>query len=309
MTLFFSIITPCFKGKAFLQRAYNSILGQSSGYNNLEWIIVDDFSNDNNQTRDVIMDIQRSAPFLVKSIFLEKNYHGSRSPYLGAQNAKGNYGIILDQDDMLTNDAIDILLAQIEKYHELDTFAGVCGRCSNLKGELIGTPFDWEEKLSDEFSIRHVDKIRGELFQCTKIEYLLEYFKGMKKGYTNGWAWSRMSMSHQFLYINKAIRIYDTANPTSVSHTRGVFYVETQFEQLTLYLKSSADYFKNKKVDPFFYFSLLTQWCRLGAHINKSSCELRETLPREYHYLFIPSYFMGFLRSKKDGSNFLLSKC
>lgn len=298
----FTIITACYKGKDFLPRAYKSLLQQNCHNHEIQWVIVDDYSNDNNQTQDVIDFLKNKAPFPIDAIFLEKNYYGSKCTYMGATRATGDYCILLDQDDMLTPDALKLFAEYIVQYGGKSDFAGICGRCVDLSGRLIGTPFLWEEKLATEFQIRHNDKIRGELFQCTKTEYILKYFKELKKGYTNGWVWSHMAMNYKFVYISKVVRIYDTTNTASGSN-RGktqILYADRKFEQLTKYFVMTAEYFKKAQVDRYFFLMSIAQWCRLGIHLNKTFKEFYYALPVKYHSLLYVAFFLGLFKAKQD---------
>lgn len=292
MTVLFSIVTPCYNGRAFLDRALSS-LAQQRGNFNLEWVIVDDCSSDNGLTKNKILEIQKRAPFPVKTVFLESNHHGSMSAYAGALHSAGDYIIILDQDDMLTHDALSVFNDGISRYKGIDTFAGLCGRCVKLDGSLVGTPFPWEEKLSNELEIRHVDKIRGELFQCTRKDLILDYFKGMKPGYTNGWAWSRIARHYSYLYTSQAVRVYDTTNPNSTSNLKRMVYLDGQFETLLEYLRLNTDYLKQ---DPIFTSRLLLQIARIGLHMEKSVSKLSVAVGEVFRIRFFSLVPVAYVR-------------
>lgn len=295
--ILFSIITPCYKGSKLLPRAYSSIVRQGAEFN-FEWIIVDDFSNDNGETQAVIETIQNVATFPVCSIFLSKNNYGALSAYTGAIHAHGKYTIILDQDDMLSDDALKIFSNYISRYGEEQNFAGVCGRCVGPDGSLIGTPFSWKEQLSNEHKIRHIEKIRGEMFQCTKTALIVQYFNGMKPGYTNGWAWNRIAKNYQYLYTNKIVRIYDTSNPESTSNLKKLIYLDAQFEQLSEFLVGNADYLV---MDRTACIRMLTQWARVGNHINKNYFDLLEILPAPiFRGWFLLAFLLAMIKVKRD---------
>lgn len=262
-----------------------------------EWIIVDDFSNDNGETQTAIEEIKGESTFPVNAIYLDKNHYGASSAYTGAIHAKGEYTIILDQDDMLADDALEIFSTYISSYQSLKNFAGVCGRCVGPDGRLIGTPFDWQEKLSNELNIRHIEKIRGEMFQCTKTKLIAEYFYGMKPGYTNGWAWSRIARNYQYLYTNKIVRFYDTANPGSTSNLKRLIYLEAQFKQSSDYLIGNVDYLVNDKM---FCTRMLVQWARIGLHLNKKYAELLNELPNKICWLFRFAFPIAVIKARRD---------
>ncbi len=300
MSFLFSIVTPCYRGKSFLARAFQSLTHQR-GNHRFEWIIVDDFSNDNGQTKDVIQAIKKDSSFPIIPIFLKQNYFGSKSTYTGAKIARGEYTIILDQDDMLADDALDVFSSYIREYDEVIGFAGVCGRCKQMNGKFIGTPFPWRENISNELHIRHIDKIRGEMFQCTKTSIIVKYFKGMKPGYTNGWAWNQIARMYQYLYTSKVVRIYDTGNPDSTSNRKQMVYLDAQFETLTQYLVANSDYLRH---DSWFTLRLLLQWGRTGSHLKMNFKDLLISLPQGYHRqlkMVYPLVMIKYFRDRLSG--------
>lgn len=301
--MLFSLITPVYKGHLFLERLYASLLRQRAN-DSIEWVLVDDFSDDNNLTVELIQKLKAEAPFHVQTIFLKKNFFGAMSTFLATEVARGEYSIIIDQDDLLSDNAIELFKEAINKYQHFPDFAGVCGRCVDWKGHLIGTRVQWDSMLSNEFEIRHVYKMRGELLQCTKTSLLNIYFKDMRPGYTNGWAWSRMSLDYRFAYLNQIVRIYDTLNPNSTSNSKKIRHVESQFDQITLYLENCASYMAGKNIGKKFFdlnfLKLIIHWCRLGVHLKLNLKELHRLLPHPYHFLLSFAYGVGSLRNRID---------
>ncbi len=198
---------------------------------------------------------------------------------------------------MLTDDALEIFSTYISSCQSLRNFAGVCARCVGPDSRLIGTPFNWQQKLSNELNIRHIEKIRGEMFQCTKTKLIAEYFFGMKPGYTNGWAWSRIARNYQYLYTSKIVRIYDTVNPGSTSNLKRLIYLEAQFEQSSYYLAGNVDYLVSDKI---FCARMLVQWARIGLHLNKTYTELLNVLPRRVCWLFRFVFAVAVIKAKSD---------
>lgn len=300
MSCLFSIVTPCYRGGGFLPRAFSSLVRQQ-GSHAFEWIIVDDFSNDCGQTRDAIRQVEKHAPFPVKSIFLDKNHYAAKSAYTGALHANGAYTIILDQDDMLAVDALHIFAHYIGKYEGTENFAGVCGRCTKLNGCIIGTPFPWSEKISNELHIRHVEKIRGEMLQCTKTALIVQYFSGMKPGYTNGWVWTRIARNYSYIYTSRIVRIYDTGNPDSTSNLKRMVHLDAQFATLIHYLTVNADYLR---ADPIFTLRLLVQSARIGIHMQKNLVDLISAVGEGYFWRLLsvlPLAYTKALRDRKVG--------
>jgi len=212
----FSIITPCYNSTKTLRRTYESLCQQT--YQDFEWVMIDDGSSD--ETRELILELQKEAPFEVQYKFLDQNYFGSKSVYTACTLVKGEFACILDHDDQLTPDALEIVSQYIEKYQTQSDFAGVCGRCVNERGEFIGAKFPKNEEYTCEGVIRFKYKNTAELFQFTRVKLMKPWFEKIKPGYTNGFIWSNLAVDYKMVYINDVLRVYDTALETSYSNSK-----------------------------------------------------------------------------------------
>jgi glycosyltransferase involved in cell wall biosynthesis len=212
-----SIITPCYNSSKTLRKTYESLLNLK--YNKFEWILIDDFSQDEGKTIELIKELSNEAPFVVKYKFLPKNYLGSKSTYEGAMLADGIYACILDHDDQLLPDALNIVTENLSSI-KIDELAGLCGRCVNEKGFFIGDKFYFDKLISNEGEVRFKMRIRGEMLQFTRVEILIKYFKKMKPGYSNGYIWANISKLYSYVYVNNCLRIYDTSNLESISNSK-----------------------------------------------------------------------------------------
>lgn len=209
---------------------------------NFEWIMVDDFSDDAGKTSSTMKIISHQKILDVKCIFLTQNYYGSKSVSEGLKIASGEYVIILDQDDTVPGDVFFIFEKYIKKYSENADFAGVCGRCVNSNGEIIGRPFEKNETYANELVIRHVNRHRGEMFQCTKASILKKYFHEMRPGFTNGYVWARISQKYSFVYVNEVVRFYNTQNVNSQTNQRKILFVGNVYRQMFEYLNNNLSY-------------------------------------------------------------------
>ena len=87
-----SVIMPTYNRGYIIKRAIDSILSQT--YENLELIIVDDFSTDN--TENIINSYNDSRIIYIK---LEKNMGANYARNVGFQNSNGKYITFQDSDD------------------------------------------------------------------------------------------------------------------------------------------------------------------------------------------------------------------
>jgi glycosyltransferase involved in cell wall biosynthesis len=240
----FTIITSCYRGAQHLPNLYESLKAQHVSGWDFEWILVDDFSNDGDETVSCIKNYAEISPFVVKTIFFGENHYGSRSVPEALKITEGDYVIILDQDDFLSSHAFEVFTQSLKNYSSEKNLAGICGRCVTLDGKLIGTPFPWNEKISNELEIRHIYRIRGELFQCTQREIIKRFYADMKPGYTNGHIWTQIARNYKYLYTNEIVRIYNTVNPESRSNSKVLRNVKNVLESYLYYFNTNVDYLR-----------------------------------------------------------------
>lgn len=296
----FTIITSCYNSTATLRRTYESLLRQKN--TDFEWILIDDFSTDNGQTKNLIKELQREAPFNVKYKFLSKNYFSSRGTYEACLLAEGLYACILDHDDQLTEDVLNNIQRYINKYANNDRFAGVCGRCIDTKGNLIGPEFPFKEKFVNESYIRFDLKFKFELLQFTKVELLKKQFKLMKPGYTNGFAWALISKSFDYVFINDIVRVYDTQLESSYSNSSvsPIRYPAAKAEALLITLDCYDSYlFKN----PLYSIRMTASMCRHIFNANEKLTRYAPNKPRSLIF-FIVGIPLGFVKSIYSRRNF-----
>jgi glycosyltransferase involved in cell wall biosynthesis len=96
-----SIVTACYNKASFIKETIDSVINQT--YNQWELIIVDDCSTDNSVAviNDTLFDKR------IKLIISQTNKGGNFCRNIGIREAKGDYVIFLDADDLLTNNCIE----------------------------------------------------------------------------------------------------------------------------------------------------------------------------------------------------------
>lgn len=290
----FTIITPCYNGSEFLISLHQNIIYESRNYK-VEWILIDDCSNDNGLTKSKILEVEKIGGIPIKSIFLDKNYFASRSVAVALKEASAPFTIILDQDDLLAHHSLDYFSKYIPKYSGLVEFAGVCARCKDLNGDLIGSEVGEYEKYERESYIRHRLKINGEMLQCTKTNILKKYFTMMRPGHMNGYIWNKIGRDYRFVFVSDVVRIYNTENINSVSKIKKLNWVEPQCEQI-------SEYFVDNYTDLIFdWKSMLisvVHFSRLTIHLG--SLIYFKRLPIVFKILVIFFSPVGFLKVIKD---------
>ena len=101
--IFISIVIPCYNAADFLDSCINSIVSQKSKLietNNIEIILIDDASTDNNKTKNKISELTNSYT-CVKAIYLDKNDGQAMARNAGINAASGTYIGFVDADDIV----------------------------------------------------------------------------------------------------------------------------------------------------------------------------------------------------------------
>lgn len=107
-----TVITPVYNAEKYLDRAINSIINQTFGFENIEFILVDDKSTDG--SRDIIRKYQEKYDN-IKGIFLEKNTGFPGGPRnIAIQNSTTDYLVFMDNDDYYIPEAIELYYNTIE---------------------------------------------------------------------------------------------------------------------------------------------------------------------------------------------------
>jgi len=270
----FTIVTFHYKGARFLDSLKDNVEGLS-GSHSYEWIVVDDFSNDD-ESYAKLASISSSLKIPFKIIYLEKNYLAAQSLRRALMVSEGEFVILLDQDDKLVKNALDTFDSLLKKYEHIEDIAGVCGRCVDQDQNLIGNLLLKPEVVANEPNIRHSFKLRGELFQCSRADVLRDHASEFKCGYTMGWLWNRISRTHKYVYTNSIVRMYSTNNLESVSAARRLIYIRLQYEQQLEYIIDNSDLMI---LDWLGGGRLLLQFCRIAIHCEVSLKSVIDAVP------------------------------
>lgn len=127
-----TVLTPTYNRQHTLGRLYESLRSQTSKC--FEWLIVDDGSSDD--TELLLAEFLSEQSFNVRCI---RQDNGGKHVALnaGSQQAAGEWVLIVDSDDTLTEDAIETVLDDIRKI-ESPQILGYCYRRAYFDGTIIG---------------------------------------------------------------------------------------------------------------------------------------------------------------------------
>ncbi|GFP73973.1 glycosyltransferase family 2 protein [Clostridium fungisolvens] len=288
-----TVFTPTFNRAELLPSLYDSLIRQN--HKNFQWIIYDDGSTDN--TEEIINEFKKQS--LIDIDYIKSENRGKHVAINnGIEAAKGELFFVVDSDDILTEDAIEIVVDTWRSIptNEKSKFAGVGALKAGLNNETITKGFNdrWIDATHIDFAFNmghNQDKAEiyvTELFKKYKYpvfdgeKFMTEAVVGLKiadEGYKMRW-------------VNKAIYLCEyredglTQNSFNIrlKNLKGTCYAYNLLSSYGLPPKTVIRYKAN-------YF-------RFGFHKGLKTIDLkRELLDKKY---WLVSSTLGLLLYKKD---------
>ena len=121
-----SILIPVYNGSNYLKEAIQSALNQT--YKNIEVIVINDGSNDNNKTENIALSFNNKIKY-----FKKENGGVSSALNLGIRKMNGDYFSWLSHDDLYETDKIKKQIEYISKNPKLEVIG------CNFKMERLNT--------------------------------------------------------------------------------------------------------------------------------------------------------------------------
>lgn len=166
-----TIFTPTYNRAHFLYRLYKSLERQIDF--DFEWIVVDDGSSDN--TPSLMKKLcSMGSPFPIK--YIQTNNGGKhRAINKGVKKASGQWFLILDSDDWLSNDAVAIIKRRITTIKNDNRYCGITGLRVTPELKTIGTECKYETLDTTFFDYRFKFKIHGDRAEVIKTDIMREH--------------------------------------------------------------------------------------------------------------------------------------
>lgn len=146
-----SIIIPVYNGSNYMRQAIDSALSQI--YRNIEVIVVNDGSNDNNATEDIALSYGDKIRY-----FSKQNGGVSSALNFGISKMRGKYFSWLSHDDMYCPQKIEHQIEALRKYDFSDAVVALCDSgIMDAQSKIIGASkprfndgfVSWQEALYD----------------------------------------------------------------------------------------------------------------------------------------------------------------
>lgn len=127
-----TVFTPTYNRANLLPRLYKSLLEQTD--KNFEWLIVDDGSKD--ETEKIVKQWQTDNNLKIR-YYYQKNKGKQAAVNYGVREAKGELFFCVDSDDLLVNNAVELINNHIKELNDCG-IAGIVALKSDLEGKVLG---------------------------------------------------------------------------------------------------------------------------------------------------------------------------
>ena len=198
-----TVFTSTYNRKKEIENLYNSLLKQT--YKNFEWVVVDDGSKD--KTNEFFNKIINDNKIEINYI-LQPNSGKHIAFNKGVELAKSELFICVDSDDILTDNALELIIQYYEKFKDNSS---ICGFVF-LKGYDNNKPVT--EFFPNECIVANYNEyIINSNFKGDKCEvfltnilkkYKFESFED-EKFLAEGYLWSIIGNKYDYVFINKII--------------------------------------------------------------------------------------------------------
>ncbi len=265
-----TVFTPTFNRAHTLQRAFNSLLQQTS--KDFEWLIIDDGSTDG--TKELVESFSENADFNIRYFWKENGGRHTAVNY-SYQYLRTPYVVTLDSDDELLPDAIELMLQAWKSIpdSEYDRFWCVSGRDVDAESrKLVGKPYPKNiNSLSGKAQRKVILKCSGEKHCCRKVNIHTQYkFPEYSdtKFVQEDTVWEKINRKYDQYCVNDVYGLYHTESEDSLANGK----VHSSSHYKTFYY--FALFYINELFDEFF----INKRVRIYT-INVSRCAILTKTP------------------------------
>ena len=198
-----SVFTPTYNRASLLSRLYDTLILQT--YKNFEWIIVDDGSKDN--TKEVVNSFVAERKIDIHFV-QQENGGKHRAINTGVSLAKGELFFILDSDDVLPENALELVTETFQPIKHDISFAGVSGIDGTFDGCIIGSGLLDDSIDCNSVDIRYKYHVTGDMKEVFRTSVMKEFpFPDIEgeKFCPEALVWNRIAQKYKLRYFNKII--------------------------------------------------------------------------------------------------------
>lgn len=203
-----TVFTPTYNRFDEIKGLYETIISnvkEMNKDNSVEWLIVDDGSKED--ITPVIKSFKKIKGLEI--ILIKKENGGKHTAFnLGIEKSTGDYFVCIDDDDRLSENAVNKIFDSAKKHLD-GTKGAVVGRVINTEGKIQGKNVFTDTLISNTIEIRDKYNFWGEPeVYDNKIlkQYRFDVFEG-ERFLTEAYLFDKMSIKYPFVYTNEVYMI------------------------------------------------------------------------------------------------------
>lgn len=201
-----TVFTPTYNRLNTLPRLYKSLLSQN--VSDFEWLIIDDGSTDDTTT---LVNSFKSEKFAIR-YYKQENAGKHIAINTGANLAKGEIFLILDSDDMLTNDAVQTILNKFEEVRNDNLICRISFLSADFKKRIFLKGPHFDKLRMSYFEFRIIKGYDGDICDVIKTDILKAHpfpvFPN-EKFCRESLLFNRLSIHYKAIFIYKIITLGD----------------------------------------------------------------------------------------------------
>ena len=284
----FSIILPAYNRKSCIERAINSVVGQS--FCDLELIIIDDGSAD--ETSEIISGYSLSDRRI--KVINKMNHGVSSARNDGISIATGEYILFLDSDDMLKKDCCLLLSKVLHTQGPdiccfgIDFGGGIWRPDEKFCHRIYDSRFIYECVIPEHINIKPKGDYSLKPFVCNKCfgrslieKYDIQFDESKKLWEDNSFCVDCLAAANELLIIGDVlIECGDSGQEDHLSAYVGTHIIDVFIKNYDNYrFKFSFKYnFDNEHTNNYYFNNICRLLIRLRQNIPKE--ELKEYINR-----------------------------
>lgn len=199
-----TVLTPTYNRVERLPDLLESLVHQTN--KKFQWLVIDDGSQD--KTQEWFSEILKKDWGFPINYYVKENGGKHTALNFSHQYIQGDYVVVVDSDDTLTEDSVETIVSEWENKSKSNTKLIVFQRGNRNAQKIAFDDFTSEEivegKLSDllnrGMSGDHCETVKAEDFK----KYKFPVFPG-EKFMGEAWLWQQIADSGETLFVNKVI--------------------------------------------------------------------------------------------------------
>ena len=202
-----TIITPTYNRANLIDKLYFSLLNQTN--NAFVWLVVDDGSND--ETKSIIEKFKQEKKIKIE-YFRKPNGGKHTALNFAFKKLVTPLSVILDSDDIFTEDAVETIIKYAEKYKSRKNLCGFVFLKGYDQNNSVTKKFPDDEIIANYNDYIINSGIKGDKCEVFYSNVLSKYYFDEyqnEKFLAEGYLWSIISEKYDMVFVNKIIYLCD----------------------------------------------------------------------------------------------------